>query len=122
MSSIVDELKKLNRAEVTDPEHDCTAADVGAAVCSLLAETILKDEAETDKLSEWEDGIRRLLCDLIGEHTWTFDHCGYWGHQYCLGCHMHRYPELGTLRCSAAIEKVGNVTEDEYRRDALEST
>lgn len=114
MSTIVDELRKLMRSEITDPEHDCTAAEVAGAVCCLLGEIILKDDKECDKLANWEQEIRELRCKIIGEHTWEYDHCGYWGHQYCLGCGQSKYPELAKLRCSEAIAKVGRIEESEY--------
>lgn len=114
MASIVDELRKLMRGDVTEQEHDCSAADVADAVSNLLGEIILKDDTECGKLCEWEQGIRELRCKLLGEHTWTHDHCGYWGHQYCLGCNQHKYPELGKLRCSEAIEKIGRIDESDY--------
>lgn len=114
MASIVDELKQLMRAEITDPEHDCSAADVAGAVCCLLGEIILKDDAECDKLDDWEKEIRELRCKIIGEHVWEYDQCGYWGHQYCFGCHKAKYPELMKLRCSEAIAKIGRIEESEY--------
>lgn len=119
MASIVDELRQLMRAEITDPEHDCKAADVAAAVCNLLGEIILKDDAECNRLSDWEQEIRELRCKLLGEHVWEYDHCGYWGHQYCVVCHQRKYPELGKLRCSEAIEKIGRIDESEYNPDIL---
>ena len=114
MASIVDELKHLMRAEVTAPEHDCSAAEVAGAVCMLLGEIILKDDSECEKLGDWEQEIRELRCKIIGEHVWEFDQCGYWGHQYCLSCNQQKYPELGKLRCSEAIAKIGRIEELEY--------
>lgn len=116
MASIIDELRKLMRVEITDTEHDCTAAELAGAVCSLLEELALKDEAECKKLWEWEQGVRELLCKVIGEHAWEYDHCGYWGHKYCLRCRQPKYPDLAKLRCSEAIEKIGRVEEHEYVR------
>jgi len=103
------------RAEITDSIHDTTAAVVSAAICQLLREIILCDDTEDEKLGEWEDAIRKLRCEVIGEHDWTLDHCGYWGHQFCGGCRSAKYPELGKLRCSEARDQIGNISEDEYR-------
>lgn len=44
--SIVDEIHALMRPEITDSEHDVSAADVSAAVCRLLAEIVLADDDE----------------------------------------------------------------------------
>lgn len=112
--TIVAELQNLMRAEVINPEHDCTAAEVSAAICSLLSEIVLASDTECDKLTDWEQEIRSLRCKIVGEHEWTYDHCCYWGHQYCLGCHERKYPELSILSCTAAIEKIGRIKESEY--------
>ena len=113
--SVVGELRRLADAQISDVEHTETAAEVSAAICQLLGELVLKDDSEDEKLIDWEQEIRELRCKVIGEHDWTFDHCCYWGHQFCCGCHAHKYPELGKLRCSEAKQKIGDITEDEYR-------
>jgi hypothetical protein len=56
--SVVGELQKLARSEIVDAEQDCTAKDVADAVLYLLSETILLDDAEDEKLGEWEKQIR----------------------------------------------------------------
>jgi hypothetical protein len=56
--SVVGELQKLARSEIVDAEQDCTAKDVADAVLYLLSETILRDDAEDEKLGKWERQIR----------------------------------------------------------------
>mgnify|MGYP003405198786 CR=1 FL=1 len=91
----------------------CSASDVVDAIILLLGEIILLDEAECEKLADWEDEVRGLVCKLKGEHSWLYDHCGFWGHQYCWLCRDYKYPELGGSLCSAK-NVVGDMTEDEY--------
>jgi len=117
MSTIIDELRNLNRPEIIDREHPVTATDVSAVVCSLLVEIGLEDAEEDEKLTEWVGLIRESRCKAIaGAHSWVPDMCYYWGHQYCVGCHKSKYPELAKLRCSEAVAKIGDITEDEYRK------
>lgn len=107
-------IRNLIRPEIIDPEHDCSAAQLSGVICQLLGETILTDDSEDSKLDDWLSEIRALRCTIIAEHEWIFDQCGYWGHQYCIGCHAAKYPDLAPLRCSEAKEKVGAITEEEY--------
>ena len=113
---IVDEIKRIMRPDVTEPEHDCTAIEVANAITLLLDEIILKDEAQCELLGQWHNEIRSLQCKLLREHSWAFDHCGYWGHQYCECCNVAKYPDLRALRCSEAHSKIGNIKESEYRK------
>lgn len=84
-ATIVEELRNLNRPEITDQDHDCTAAEVTAAVCNLLSEIVLKDDTEGEKLVEWETTIREIRCKILGEHTWQYN--------YCVCCNQVKYPE-----------------------------
>ncbi|HBE70431.1 MAG TPA: hypothetical protein DDW52_19955 [Planctomycetaceae bacterium] len=113
--AVVGELRRLRDDPMLDAEQDATAAEVSALICQLLGEIILRDDAECDKLSDWKDEITSLRCKVIGACEWVFDQCGYWGHQYCMGCNVARYPDLVKLRCSEAKQQLGNITEDEYQ-------
>lgn len=114
-SSIVEELKSLRRREITKEWHHCTADEVAEAICSLLSEIILADDSECEKLADWEQAIGEQRCKILGKHVWEYDHCGYWGHQYCRCCRVAKYPELQKLRCSDAIAKVGRIKEEQYK-------
>lgn len=111
--NIVDQILAL-RPRSLDKEHDVTFADIASAIRHLLAEIVLKDDAECEKLDEWEDQIAELRCKISGNHEWEFDQCGYWGHQYCLHCDAAKHPELASLSCRDAVDKVGKITEEEY--------
>lgn len=111
---IVEELRALNCPRVTDYEHDVTAAEAAGAVSGLLAEIILKDETECDKLGAWVDAIRKLQCETLKEgHNWVYDQCGFWGHKHCVGCMSSKYPEIPGSHSEGRLF-VGDMTEDEY--------
>lgn len=113
--SVVARLREILCSGACDPEQNSTASEVVAAICSLLDETVLADDTESDKLDVWLAGIRDLRCKVIAEHEWEHDHCGYWGHQYCLACNRIKYPELARLSCSEALATIGSITEKEYQ-------
>lgn len=112
--SVLDHLRSLNRPEVTDPEHEVTFKEFVTTLQGFLAEIILKDAEECDKLGEWETKIWQVACSIMGDHDWIPDNCGYWGHQYCSRCFSHKYPELGEMGCGAARKLTNNCTEEEY--------
>lgn len=112
--SIVDEIRNLIRGEITDPEHDASAASVSAAICDLVSEILLLDDSEHDKFDDWVMEIRSQRCKMLGQHDWIPDQCGYWGHQFCSCCLSPKYVGLAGLSCSDAKSKIGDITEDEY--------
>lgn len=114
--NIVTKLTALRSAEFDVEPNDCKAVDVMRAVCLLLDEVILCNDSETDKLDEWLNEIRFMQCRIMGEHSWVYDHCGFWGHQYCAECRAPKYKELIGMRCSEARKRIGNITESEYNK------
>ena len=116
MSSIdiASEIRSLAARLSSFTSHIGTAADVSLEICDLLLVIDLIDETEDDKLNDWQLEIRALRCRELDECNWEYDMCCYWGHQYCSGCGKHKYPELAKLRCSEAINKTRNITEQEY--------
>lgn len=120
-TNIADVLQKIGRSELLSQRQNCTALDVAKAICTMLSETVLQSDEETEKLTDWEQEIRDLICKVIGEHVWEYDQCGYWGHQYCVSCHNPKYPELMKLRCSEAVAKIGCIREEDYT-DELRAT
>ena len=115
MSEIIKLINGLAVSNEADSAQECTAAELANAVCFLVGEVYLSDDDECDRLSEWEAKVRMLTCEILGGHRFEYDHCGYWGHKYCVNCHAPMYPELNRLRCSEAIEKIGPISEDEYQ-------
>lgn len=67
MPSIVDELKKLNRLEIADIEHDCTANEVASTICRLVSGLLLKDDYECGLLDAWAMEISELKCEMINQ-------------------------------------------------------
>jgi hypothetical protein len=110
--NIAVKIRNLAATVLADPQK-CSASDVVDAIILLLGETVLEDPAECEKLAEWEDEVRGLVCKLKGEHSWLYDHCGFWGHQYCWLCRDSKYPELGSLACCKVL--LGDMTEAEYQ-------
>jgi hypothetical protein len=99
-----------------DDDSDCTAQEVIAAVCDLMSEIVCCTDAENDILQEYEERIRAIRCEMQLDHEWIYDHCCFWGHQYCTNCRKAKYPTLVGLLCSEACELVGgkHVTEAEW--------
>jgi len=109
-----DKLRKL----INDPTIDepC-GVDLGGllpALIALLSEIELEDEEEQDKYIDWVQECREQICKITGKHYWEFDQCCYFGHKYCITCHLPQYPELRKLSCSEAREKYGKITEEQY--------
>lgn len=109
-------IRSLTLSPAMEEEHDCSAEHVIRAITAMLGEIVLKDDAECEKLQEWEQGCLELKCKITGQHTWEDDQCGYWGHQYCINCRQHRYPDLGSLSCSEAVGKIGPISEAEFNK------
>lgn len=111
-AKIIEDLYKLIDNEFEYVEHDCSADDIIDAIILLLGEILVKDNDECEKLDEFTNSIRKIRCKTKG-HLFVHDHCGYWGHKYCMSCYDHKYPELGVLSCSEAT-KTFRGTEEEY--------
>ena len=114
MSRIVEKINALS-SSVESLEFSESALEVAKSICELTENILLADDLEVEKLSEFEESIRQLLCDkIVGFHSWQFDQCGYWGHQYCAVCLVSRYPDLASMRCSDAYKKTENATEEQW--------
>ena len=112
--NIVTKLTALRSAELDVEHNTCKAVDVMRAVCLLLDEVCLLDDSENDKFDEWVNDVRMAQCRIMGEHSWIYDHCGFWGHQYCAGCRAPKYKELIGMRCSDVFKRIGKISESEY--------
>ena len=113
---LIKDLKSLRSRYMKSEEINITAYDVAKWISLLLSEVVLKDEREDEKLDDWHTEVRLLICEIIKQHIWTYDHCCYWGHQYCITCRQPKYPELNKLKCSEAKNKVGDISEEEYEK------
>lgn len=116
-ASIVDQVNEIANRQDFEPPHEVRSMDLMDAICSLADSVVFWDDAENGPFGKFADAILKARCDVRGSHTWEHDHCGYWGHQYCSGCRVRRYPEI-PARCSEAMKQLGKVTEAEYR-DAI---
>ena len=96
-------------------QEDCTAEEMVKSLCIMIDEIFLKDENEYEKFYKWVEKIIQLQCEVIADHKWIYDHCGFWGHQYCEKCHEVKYPDLGKLSCSEAFKLLNGMTEEEYK-------
>lgn len=65
-------------------------------------------------LSNVQDKLLELLCNVSGEHDFIFDMCNFWQHQYCAKCGKPKYPSMASQRCSELTEKMGTMTEEKY--------
>lgn len=113
MPNIIDKLYSQHFNNVV--EEDCSAEEMAKSICALIDEILLKDDDEYEKFYKWVEAVTKLQCEIISDHKWILDHCGFWGHQYCVKCHEMKYPDLGKLSCSEAYAKLNGKTEEEYR-------
>ena len=87
--------------------------NIVGAILLLIDEICIEGEYE-DQFDKWRDKVAESWCELSGEHFWTLDHCGFWGHQYCHWCRMPKYPEIpGSCSKCADLMKI---TEAEYMK------
>lgn len=114
-------MKKITEA-VTDLIEDIyslddkvTAAEFVGAINEFVDWVILDDDKESEELEKFKELLALEYCRLKGGHRWTFDHCGYWGHQYCVNCGNAKYPELVGLRCDDAAKVTNRCTEENYK-------
>lgn len=73
-----------------------------------------ESEAGWDKVSDIEDQIKALLCLVKGEHSFSYDQCGWWQHKFCYRCGVAQYPDLARKSCSDLNAEMGEMTEEEY--------
>lgn len=81
------------------------------AILLLIDEICIDGELE-EQFDKWRDRVAESWCELSGEHLWALDHCGFWGHQFCLWCRAAKYPEIPGS-CSKCGELM-KITEEEY--------
>lgn len=118
--SNLEKIKLLTKQfESSDNYIKENAKDIAQAICNLCNAICLENDNEGDKFSEWEEKIGELKCEMLGSHTWIYDQCGYWGHQYCVDCRTHKYPELGNLKCDEATQITKGSSEKEYNKGCL---
>ena len=113
--SIKDKLLDIYKSDEVNQEHDVSASELSRLICDLFSEILLLNDNEDEIFDNWIMELRLQKCKIINNgHEWEYDQCGYWGHQYCIGCNRSKYPELSSLSCSEAIEKIGKITEEQY--------
>ena len=110
----IDKLRKLINDPTIDEPCGVGLDELFPLLISLLFQIELEDEQEEDKYIDWVQECREQICKITGEHYWEFDQCCYFGHKYCITCHLPQYPELRKLSCSEAREKYGKITEEQY--------
>ena len=71
-------------------------------------------EAGWEIVSDIEEDVRSLYCEVIGGHEFVFDMCCYWQHKYCYRCGTSQYPDLAKKRCNILDAEMGRMTEEEY--------
>lgn len=87
------------------------AKSIVAAILFLLDEIQIVGEYE-EQFDNWRDNVAGSWCKVSGEHCWTHDHCGFWGHQYCNWCRTAKYPEIPSS-CSECGDLM-KITENQY--------
>ena len=110
----IDKLRDLLHDPTIDRPCGVGLRELIVTLGQLMYEIELADSGEEDRYIDWVYECRKLGCEIVGAHGWQYDHCGYYGHQYCDACGASKYPELRKLSCSEASEKYGNITEDQY--------
>ena len=106
MSKLVEAIRDLT-ASVDETKEKTN--DLVSALMLLLDEVTVDDE---EVFYDWTDKIGQAWCEASGNHKWTHDHCGFWGHQFCDFCHQRKYPEVPS-RCGDCLELM-KMTEDQY--------
>jgi len=92
---------------------------LGDAILYLLDSVDIADKSNiTDQYYDWVESVGSAWCKLTRRHYWVYDHCGFWGHQYCLYTGIRKYPEIPS-RCSECGELM-KITEDEYKTQPVE--
>lgn len=114
-NNIADSIIKL--AASVPEQIDEDPRKIVLAILSLTEEICVEGEYE-EQFDQWCDEIADLWCKVNGEHLWTFDHCGFWGHQYCALCRSPKYPEIPGS-CSKCVDLM-KITESEYNQTLTE--
>lgn len=108
-TAVADSIRSV-AVSLPDNIHEDPRKIVGA-ILLLIDEICIEGEYE-DQFDDWRDKVAGAWCELSGEHQWVYDHCGFWGHQYCLWCRTPKYPEIPG-RCSECGDLM-KITEAEY--------
>lgn len=116
--TFVDRLKNLTK-EAVNTEHSVSASEMTQLLCNLISEISLESWEDDVIFGEWVEEVLQARCSHTGEHEWILDHCGYWGHQYCIYCQERKYPEIPES-CHSARDFIGDITEEQYLSNILD--